>query len=101
MQLKKYYVTVTKHKKVVNTITYPKPINVGNILLPQWEDSPVIATYGGGDTLFDNVYEVGLDCASDEYLKVALDFNADRTAYPFNGYPYGTYLLSYYCWKYT
>lgn len=91
---KKYYVTVTKHKKVVNTVTYPKPINAGNILLPQWEDSPVIATYNG-DTLFDNVYEGGISCESDEYLKVTLDFNSDRTAY-FNGYPYGTYLLSYY-----
>ncbi|HMM17577.1 MAG TPA: head fiber protein [Petrimonas sp.] len=91
---KKYYVTVTKHKKVVNTVNYPKPINVGNISLPQWEDSPIIDTYDG-TTLFNNNYEGGLSCASDEYLKVSLDFSANKLSY-FPGYPYGTYYLSYY-----
>lgn len=91
---KKYWVTVTKHKKIYNSVNYPKAINPSDITLPQWEDSPVIATYDGAQ-LFNNNYEDYITCESDEYLKVALDFSADKTAY-FNGYPYGTYYLSYY-----
>lgn len=91
---KKYWVTVTKYKKIYNSENYPKAINAGDITLPQWEDSPVIATYDGSQ-LFNNNYDDRISCESDEYLKVALDFSADKTAY-FNGYPYGTYYLSYY-----
>lgn len=91
---KKYWVTVTKHKKIYNSVNYPKAINTGDITLPQWEDSPVIATYDGAQ-LFNNNYNGRISCESDEYLKVALDFSADKTAY-FDGYPYGTYYLNYY-----
>ena len=91
---KKYWVTVTKHKKIYNSINYPKAINTGDITLPQWEDSPVIATYDGAQ-LFNNNYNGRITVESDEYLKVALDFSADKTAY-FDGYPYGTYYLNYY-----
>lgn len=91
---KKYYVTVTIHKKMVDTVSYPKAINSGNITLPQWEDSPIVSTLDGGH-LFDNNYESGIVIPSDSYARIRLDFNASGSAY-FTGYPYGVYYLSYY-----
>lgn len=91
---KKYYVTATIHKKVVSTVSYPRAINVGNILLPQWEDSPVVSTLDASQ-LFNNAYEGGVGIPSDSYGKIKLDFNSTGTDY-FSGYPYGTYYLSYY-----
>lgn len=90
---KKYFVTVTLHKKVVNSVTYPKAINASNITLPQWEDSPIVAT--PNVDLFNNNYEGGLYIPTDSYAKIRLDFNSAGTSY-FAGYPYGTYYLSYY-----
>lgn len=91
---KKYYVTVTLHKKVVNSVNYPKPINIGDITLPQWEDSPIVSTLNASG-LFNNAYEGGINIPSDSYAKIRLDFNESGTSY-FSGYPYGTYYLSYY-----
>ena len=93
---KRYWVTATIHKKVVNGVTYPKAINAGDITKIQWEDSPVVSDVSSSaGVLFNNCYEDGIDVPSDSYLKVHIDFNADGTAgYP--GYPYGTLYLSYY-----
>ena len=93
---KRYWVTATIHKKVVNGVTYPKAINAGDITKIQWEDSPVVSDVSSlAGVLFNNCYEDGIDVPSDSYLKVHIDFNADGTTdYP--GYPYGTLYLSYY-----
>ena len=92
---KRYWVTATIHKKVVNGVTYPKAINAGDITKIQWEDSPVVSDVSSSaGVLFNNCYEDGIEVPSDSYLKVHIDFNADGTAdYP--GYPYGTLYLSY------
>lgn len=93
---KRYWVTATIHKKVINGVTYPKAINAGDITKIQWEDSPVVSDVSSSaGVLFNNCYEDGIEVPSDSYLKVHIDFNADGTAdYP--GYPYGTLYLSYY-----
>ena len=93
---KRYWVTATIHKKVVNGVTYPKAINAGDITKIQWEDSPVVSDVSNSaGVLFNNCYEDGIDVPSDSYLKVHIDFNADGTA-DYSGYPYGTLYLSYY-----
>lgn len=92
----KYFVVATLHKKNINGIIYPKPINPTDITLPQWEDSPVVSDVtNNADYLFNNNFENGITVPSDSYLKVALNFDQAGTAY-FTGYPYGTYFLSYY-----
>ena len=93
---KRYWVTATIHKKVINGVTYPKAINAGDITKIQWEDSPVVSDVSSSaGVLFNNCYEDGIDVPSDSYLKVHIDFNADGTA-DYSGYPYGTLYLSYY-----
>ena len=93
---KRYWVTATIHKKVVNGVTYPKAINAGDITKIQWEDSPVVSDVSSSaGVLFNNCYEDGINVPSDSYLKVHIDFNADGTT-DYSGYPYGTLYLSYY-----
>ena len=93
---KRYWVTATIHKKVINGVTYPKAINAGDITKIQWEDSPVVSDVSSSaGVLFNNCYEDGIEVPSDSYLKVHIDFNADGTA-DYSGYPYGTLYLSYY-----
>ena len=68
---KRYWVTATIHKKVVNGVTYPKAINAGDITKIQWEDSPVVSDVSSSaGVLFNNCYEDGIDVPSDSYLKV-------------------------------
>ena len=93
---KKYFVIITIHKKNVGGVTYPKPINAGNILLPQWEDSPIVSNLSwNASSLFNNHYESGIMIPADSYAKIRINWNQDGTSI-FNGYPYGIFYLSYY-----
>ena len=99
---RRFYVTATKHKKVVDGVTYPyidtsKTVEDDDYFV----DSPVVGTLTTSQgSLFDGSYETNIKCAEDEYMKVRIMFGPNTspsatTSY-FAGYPYGSYYLSYY-----
>lgn len=97
---RRFYVTATKHKKVVDGVTYPyidtsKTVEDDDYFV----DSPVVGTLSPG-SLFDGAYESCIKCDADEYMKVRIMFGPNTspsatTSY-FAGYPYGSYYLSYF-----
>lgn len=97
---KRFYVTATKHKKVVDGVTYPyidtsKTVEDDDYFV----DSPVAGNLIASQ-LFDGSYDSRIQCAADEYMKVKIMFGTNTspsatTSY-FTGYPYGSYYLSYF-----
>lgn len=100
---KKYYVTVTKHNKSVNGVTYPYIDSTKAVTDDDYYvDSPIVSTYSASAAhlLFDGNYESTLTCSANEYIRIRIMFGQNTspsatTSY-FLGYPYGNYYLSYY-----
>lgn len=98
----KYYVTVTKHSKSANGITYPYVDNTKEATDDNYYvDGPVISTLTAkAHWLFDGSYETHIECGADEYFKIRIMFGSNTspsasTSY-FSGYPYGHFYVSYY-----
>ena len=99
---KKFWVTVTKHKRTDSGVTYPytdtsKTIEDDNYYV----DGPVISTLtSSAHNLFNGSYEDAISCTANEYLKIRVMFGSNAspsasTTY-FTGYPYGYWYLSFY-----
>lgn len=101
---KKYYVTITKHKRSDNGITYPyidetKAVTDDNYFV----DGPITATLtSSAHTIFNGSYEDGLTLENTgaTYLKIRIMFGSNTspsgTSTYWTGYPYGTWYLSFY-----
>lgn len=99
----RYFVTVTRHKKVVDGVEYPR-IKPGASVTDDvyYEDSPVVSTVTSIRTLFNGDYEGYINIPAGEYLKVHIQFSNEEDWTPATGrvsdysYNYGTYYLSFY-----
>lgn len=99
----RYFVTVTRHKKVVDGVEYPR-IKPGASVTDDvyYEDSPIVATVTSIRTLFNGDYEGYVNIPAGEYLKVHIQFSNEENWTPATGrvsdysYNYGTYYLSFY-----
>ena len=98
----KYYVTITKHSKSANGITYPYVDSTKEATDDDYYvDGPIISTLTTwAHRLFSGDYETYLGCGADEYIKIRIMFGSNTspsatTSY-FSGYPYGNFYISYY-----
>lgn len=98
----KYYVTITKHSKSANGITYPYVDSTKEATDDDYYvDGPIISTLTTqAHKLFDGSYETYIRCGADEYIKIRIMFGSNTspsatTSY-FSGYPYGNFYISYY-----
>lgn len=102
---KRYFVTVTRHYKVVDGVEYPriKP-NASITDDVYYEDSPVVSTVDANmvRALFNCNYESQVIVAPGQYLKVHIQFSNEANWTPATGrasdysYNYGDYFLSFY-----
>jgi hypothetical protein len=92
---KKWWVTGTLHKRVVDGVTYPyKDTSITDVNVNPYVDSPSVGDVDVS-VLFDGSYESNITIPVDEYLVVDVKFSSDG-ATEFGGYPYGSYYISYY-----
>ena len=99
---KKYWVTITRHKKSDNGVTYPY-IDTTKAVTDDdyYVDGPVVQTMtSSAHQLFDGSYESKIAVGAGYYLKIRIMFGSNTspsgsTSY-WSGYPYGTWYLSYY-----
>lgn len=102
---KRYFVTVTRHNKVVDGVEYPR-IKPGATVTDDvyYEDSPVASTIGDSSVrnIFDGNYESNISVTAGQYLKVHIQFSNEDNWSPATGrksdyaYNYGVYMLSFY-----
>ena len=78
---KKYYVTITKHKKSDNGITYPYTDSTKTITDDDYYvDGPVTATLtSSAHNIFNGSYEDGISCSGTEYLKIRVMFGSNTS----------------------
>lgn len=102
---KRYFVTATRHNKVVDGVEYPR-IKPGAAVIDDvyYEDSPVVIDISASSirNLFNGSYESLVNIPAGQYLKIHIQFSNEDNWSPATGrtsdydYNYGRYLLSFY-----